>query len=297
MMPELSHFVDVEEMDNRYVGKCIVYVEGKEDRNVWKRIVGSGLADRLEFKVPLDKGAGSETVLNRVREERPRNSKIFGLVDGEVAAQFGEVTKLIDCSNALFELQGSQCDGILFLCSHELENVLVGHSSLAAFVESNVKLGALGQVDKDDVERQILKQAKRFYVAALIKYTWAHMYFEGLVTRIVNVNHFRSDNGVTIEIEHAKQAIVREFSDGGRRFRQHLVEIGRCVRARMDEMKRDGRSADGEFIRLADGKSLLIKLRSQWGFTIANEGLLVDRVYRSDFASRFRNELVTVTGA
>ena len=56
-MPELSVFVDVEEMDNRYIGKCVVYVEGRDDRNVWERIVGSELADRLEFKVPLAEGS------------------------------------------------------------------------------------------------------------------------------------------------------------------------------------------------------------------------------------------------
>lgn len=296
-MPELSVFIDVEEMDNRYIGKCVVYVEGKDDRNVWERIVGSDLADRLEFKVPLAEGAGSEVVLNRVSVERPNNSKIFGLVDGEVAAQFGEVLRLIDCSEVLFELQERRCDGILFLSAHELENVLVGHSCLAAFVERNVALKQLGAISRKEVEQNILKQAKRFYVAALIKYTWAHMYFRGLANGIGDVDHFRSDNGVTVEIQNAKQKIEQKFSDDSREFRQQLVQIGRWVKARMDLVKRGGASTDGEFVRLAEGKGLLIKLRSHWKFTSANDGLLVENVYRSDFASKFREQLVAVTGA
>ena len=296
-MPELSVFGDVEEMDNRYIGKCVVYVEGKDDRNVWERIAGSDLADRLEFKVPLAEGTGSETVLNRVSAERPSNSNIFGLVDGEVAARFGEVATLIDCSDVLFELRAPGCDGILFLSSHELENILVGHSSLAAFVERNVELRKLGARKREEVEKHILMQAKRFYVAALIKYAWAHMYFRGLANGIGSVDHFRSDDGVTKEIRNAKKTIVREFSDDGREFRRQLVQIGRWAKARMDVVKRDGGSADAEIVRLADGKGLLIKLRRHWRFTTANEGLLVERVYLSNFAARFREQLVAVIGA
>jgi len=296
-MPELNVFVDMEEMDNRYIGKCVVYVEGRDDRNAWTRIAGSDLADRLEFKVPLAKGAGSEVVLNRVSLERPSNSKIFGLVDGEVAAQFGEVARLIDCSEVLFELQEPRCNGILFLNAHELENVLVGHSCLAAFVERNLALKELGAIDRGEVEQNILKQAKRFYVAALIKYTWAHMYFRGLATGIGNVDHFRSDNGVTMEIQNARQKIEQHFSDGGREFRQQLVQIGRSVKARMDLVKSGGASTDGEIVRLAEGKGMLIMLRSHWNFTSANDGLLVENVYQSDFASRFRDQLVAMTGA
>ena len=123
------------------------------------------------------------------------------------------------------------------------------------------------------------------------------MFFRGLATGIGNVDHFRSNNGVTAEIQDAKQKIEREFSDDGREFRQQLVQIGRWVKARMDLVKRGGGSTDGEFVRLAEGKGLLIKLRSHWRFTPANEGLLVESVYRSDFASRFREQLVAVTGA
>ncbi len=296
-MPKLGVFRDVEEMDNRYIGKSVVYVEGKDDRNVWERIAGTDLADRLEFKVPLADGAGSDTVLNRVSRERPSNSKIFGLVDGEVAARFGEVARLINCSDVLFRLRLQSCDGIVFLSTHELENVLVGHSCLAGFVERNMELRALGTRRKQEIEKHISKQARRFYVAALIKYAWAHMYFRRLATRIANVDHFRSDHGIMEEIRKAKQEIEEEFPDAGREFRRQLVEIGKQVKARMDDVRRAGESAEAEFVRLADGKGLLIKLRSHWNFTPANEGLLVERVCLSDFAERFRAELVAVTGA
>ena len=296
-MPELSKFGDVEEVDNRYIDKCIVYVEGKDDQNVWERIVGSELSDRLEFKVPLADGSGSETVLNRVKTERPRNAKIFGLVDGEVAARFGEVAQLIDCSDVLFVLRMPVCDGIVFLSTHELENVLVGHSCLAEFVESNVQLKEIGSRKKKEVEEHISRQARRFYAAALIKYAWAHMYFRGLASGIGNVDHFRSDHRLLEEVRNARQKVVGEFADKGLEFRRQLVKIGGKARTRMDVVKSAGGNPEAEILRLADGKGLLIKLRNHWKFTTANEGLLVERVRLSDFAERFRAELVAVTGA
>ncbi len=296
-MPELIKFGDVEEVDNRYINKCIVYVEGKDDQNVWERIVGSELSDRLEFKVPLAEGTGSETVLKRVNSERPRNSRIFGLVDGEIAARFGEVARLIDCSNVLFAMRSRACDGILCLSTHELENVLVGHSCLAEFVECNVELKEIGSRKREEVEEHISKQAKRFYVAALIKYTWAHMYFLGLANGIGDVDHFRSDRRLLEEIRNAKQKVVCEFADKGLEFRRQLGRIGGRAKTRIDAVKNSGGNPNAEILRLADGKGLLIKLRNHWRFTKANEGLLVERVSLSDFADKFRAELVAVTGA
>ncbi len=208
-----------------------------------------------------------------------------------------QVARLIDCSDVLFELSLPDCDGIVFLSTHELENVLVGHSCLAGFVERNVELRELGIRRKEEVEKHISREARRFYVAALIKYAWAHMYFRGLATGIGNVDHFRSDHGLVKEIRNAKQRIEQEFADNCGEFRQQLVEIGRWAKVRMDGVRKAGGNADAEIVRLADGKGLLIKLRTHWKFTMANEGLLVERVRLSDFAERFRAELVAVTGA
>ena len=296
-MPDLSAFGDVDEVDNRYIGKCVVYVEGEDDRNVWERVVGIDIADRLEFKVPVFGGAGSEAVLRRVRTERQSNARIFGLVDGEVAAQFGEVVRLIECADVLFELELPECEGIMFLGAHELENVLVRHSRFSNFVERNVRLRDMGSRNKEDIEIHIVKQARRFYIAALIKYAWSHLYFQGVATGIGDVDHFRSERGIMVEIREAKQRISREFADGGREFRCQVVKIGRWTKQHMDGVRRAGGNANGEVVRLAEGKGLLGKLRNRWRLTTANDGLLVERVCLSMFAERLREKLLEITDA
>ena len=296
-MPDLSVFRDVDEVENRYIDKCVVYVEGKDDRNVWQKVMGGEFADRIEFKVPVAEGTGSETVLNRVCAERPRNPKIFGLVDGEVAARFGEADRLIDCSDVLFRIRASRCDGVLFLAAHEMENIVVGHSNFAGFVETNVRIREMGTISFEEVDHHIRVQATRFYVAALIKYAWAHLYSRGQATGIGNVDHFRSDNGLLAEIRNAKRRIRQEFADQAIEFRRQFDEIKGWAKTRMNALKRNGESTDVEVVRLADGKGLLIKLQQRWGIAKANEGLLVERVCTSDFPEKFRLELVKATGA
>ena len=296
-MPELSSFGDVDELENRYIGKCVVYVEGIDDRDVWEHVVGRDVADRLEFKVPLSGGAGSDAVLNRVRTERAKNSKIFGLVDGEVAATFGETTRLIGCSDLLFELDLSECEGILFLGAHELENVLVGASGFVDFVERNVEPGKFGSRDKEEIRSQVSKEAHRFYVAALIKYAWADLYHEGLCSGVGDVGNFRSNRSLIEEIKQAREIVKREFSDGGEEFKRRLMQIGRRAKEKMDQVEVAGGNAKCEVVRLADGKGLLARLRNRWQLTRANDGLLAERVRLSTFGGRFRDELLAAVDA
>ena len=296
-MPQLSEFGDVEELDNRYIDKCVVYVEGEDDRAVWERIVGNDLANRLEFKVPHSGGAGSDAVLARVTVERRRNGRIYGLVDGEVAARFGQVASLIECSGALFVLELGECDGICFLGAHELENVLVCHTKLSEFVENNVNIKELGSRNREEIEKEMAKLARRFYVAALLKYASAELYFRGIGKRILDVGHFRSSGSLLGEIRRAKEKIWSEFPDDGGEFRRQLLEICHRAKRRMKSVEEEGGEPKDEVARLADGKGLLVKLRERWKFTTANEGLLVQRVCGSVFAEDFRSELLAVTKA
>lgn len=296
-MPSLASFRDVDELDNRYIGKCVIYVEGEDDQKVWERIMGGECSDRLEFKVPYSGGAGSDSVLNRVDTERKNNSKIFGLVDGEVAARFGETRRLIACREVLFELDVNGCDGVLFLGSHELENVLVGESDLANFVKNNVSLSQLGSKKEAVIQSSIRREAIRFFVAALIKYAWVELHYRGLASSIGDLGHFRSDRRLAEEIKRARRRIEKEFTDKGKLLRQEVIRIGRQAKRERDRKKKDGGSATGELVRLADGKALLARLGKRWKFLPANHGLLVDRVCSTTFGTRFRKELLEATGA
>lgn len=139
-MPSLRTMPDVEELDNRYIDKCIIYVEGESDLTVWERIVGPNVADRVEFKVPQAVGSGYTLVCQRVARERQTNPRIFGLVDGEIAAVHDKIDKLIASVEPIFVLDDPALDGILFLAEHEAENVLLRYSELPNYVLNDFSL-------------------------------------------------------------------------------------------------------------------------------------------------------------
>lgn len=294
-MPEISTFGDVEELDNRYIDKSVVYVEGEDDQKVWERIVGSDDADKLEFKVPSQGGAGYRSVLKRVREERLHNPNVHGLLDGEVAAEYGEVEQLINCTKTIFTLDGEEFDGIIFMSFHELENVLVCHSNITAFAANNVRMQNLGQVKQVDAEKQLITIARRFYIAALFKYTSAHINATGQNLDILDIANFRSDKKILTEIKYIKSIIPEDDSSSISYFMRQLFEISKMIRK---HTKRNGisqKEVNIQIARLAEGKGLLIKAKQYWKIPKENEGHLVERVRNSEFARDFRDELISHT--
>lgn len=294
-MPRLSTIADVEELDNLYADKCIVYVEGDEDQKVWERIVGTDLADRLEFKVPLQAGSGSDVVWRRVRDERPKNPKIFGLLDGEAAAVFGQIENLVNCAEPIFVINGSAYEGILFIAGHELENILIGYSDLTTFAIHNVALRELGQRDAIEVHKQLISFARRFFIAALFKYTSAHMRAEGIGSEIVDVDRFLSEESILDVIRAMKSVVKTKGEIPPEAFMKQLLKIARLLKTRVERERMTRELKDGHLIRLADGKGLMKTIKRRWRMPSTAEGHLLDRVRQSPFAREFRQQLIALT--
>src|SRR5438067_1915224 len=119
-MPKLGSIKDPVELDNLYTDKVIVYVEGAEDFAFFNDLVGRDMADRLEFKVPEEKGSGYHVVKSRVATERASNPKIHGLLDGETAVALNRFADFLASDGVLFTLTGAEHEGLLFLSEHEL---------------------------------------------------------------------------------------------------------------------------------------------------------------------------------
>lgn len=296
-MPDIAEFQDPDDLDNRYVGKIIVYVEGVGDKNVWEQVAGSQLSHLLEFKLPDQEGSGSQKVLNEVKKRRATNDKIFGLLDGEEAARFGEAEKLINCTDLFFQLQIGDCEGILFLGAHELENILIGHSDFVDFVENYVDINMIGSKDKEEIESHLADEAYRFYVAGLIKYVWIELNSQGQVPNIYDVSDFWSDDSLEEVQQIVKERIIKEFDDRGIAFNQRFNEIEQCAKHRLDSIEKSGGNKRLEFIRLADGKTLLARLRRHWNIPRPNNGILAQRVCQSEYSEKFSHELRLLTSA
>lgn len=124
-MPSLNEIGDSEAVDNSYIDKLIFYVEGDDDQNLFSKFFFRDRAESVEVKQPPGLEGGFKAVLERVANERPKNSKIFGILDGEALLAIGEISLYRDECNGADWIWPKSKDGVVLFPCWEIENVLL----------------------------------------------------------------------------------------------------------------------------------------------------------------------------
>ncbi len=291
-MPDISDIGDPEELENRYLDKVIVYVEGEPDEKAYWAMLGPDVAHCLELKVPPT--TGHEGVTNQVAEERPTNPKIFGLLDGEEAATFGGMEHFIACEDPIFEIPGA--DGLLFILGHELENILILYGEFCEHISDDVRLNDLGKYSPSDIQLTLREFKQRFFAGALYKYAAKELRRNGSDCKIIDVGRFQAKVTTSSVLKDLRTEFLSEGTDWIA-FRSALQSVISKVRSRFNTKDFNADEKTLELIRLADGKQLLNKMRSHFNNTARWEGHLVRNVSRAPFAERFRDLMIEKTGA
>lgn len=296
-MPSLDALGDPNALVNKYLDKVIVYVEGEGDQRLFTRIVGPNIADQLEFQTPATEGGGCRSVVKRVQDERPSNSKIFGLVDGETAVELGGIAEFVQCRKNLFVLPAvPPADGILFLAGHELENLILMHGGICDLVSKNVKLARLGEVEAAQVEQTLLRLTRRFLLSALLKYAAFILGIGGAPVVTISGGKLIDPNmRVSAWLGELRDAVVAAGGD----WPAYRGEAKSILRSLIEQLTAEGATAtvrSTHFIRLADGKNLLKGLQRHYGQNVA-EGILADALTKPPYAVEFRSELLKLTAA
>ena len=297
-MPSLRSIGDSAELDNRYIDKCVVYVEGDDDEGLWRFIVGVDVGDRIEFKVPLTLGSGHEVVYDRVRIERPRNPKIYGLLDGEAAASFGQVGRLINATDAeiVFELDTPELEGILFLVDHEIENVILRHSNLTGYIQNHVtKIKSLGSRNVTEIDDQLLSLARRFFIAALFKYASAHLKATGAGCGVLNVDRFRAPGSVLAVVRAMKQLVQAEGAVNPSAFMREVFAIARLLRSRVQTETMSAQKKGEHIFRLAEGKGFQACVHRNFKLQHTCDAHLAERLKTSPYAAKFKEAILAAT--
>lgn len=290
-MPNLLSILDSEALENRYIDKFVVYVEGDDDEKVWTKVVGNDCRDRIEFRVPAQGGCGFEIVIARVQKERPQNPKVFGLVDGEAVASRGCVDLLLLCQDSLFSCENPDLDGILFISDHELENLLLRHSKLSHFIAHDVAIREFGTRSEEYIENAILSLARRYFLAALFKYVSAEFKHRNCSCVLLDVQRFRSEASTLQVITELRKLLDAQPSIDRAEFMNRLFEISGQVRLKVRQEGSSSQSKLQNLIRLADGKKLMVaiqvlfKIKNNW------QGHLIGQFLLSAYAQNFREEL------
>jgi hypothetical protein len=294
---DLSQIQDVEALENRYLGKAIVYVESEHDEEVYRRFAGPDVADRLEFKVTKVGVGGWMAVRDRLRQERPSNDNVYGLLDGEAAVHFDGWEALIACQNHIFSLTVAEAEGIFFISGHELENLLMKHGDICGLIVKEVRLGDLAKHKVEEVQVQLVLAARRFFAAAAIKYVLADLERRGVAVPDFKLSRFRDpeQSAVSLLLELRKE--IKAAGLDWKQVRGAIQAVLARLKARFvsDGLGPDAR--DDHYVRLADGKAVVARLREVFTLRGPLDGHLVDTASRAAYAAEFRAELLQLTQA
>ena len=299
-MPQFGEIGDPTAVENLYVEKIVVYVEGEVDANLYYEIAGSAIRGHLEFRGPPVGRGGSDAVITRVRAERPANAKVFGLVDGEAAAKVGAVDKLLECTNLFFRLDDAAVAGILFLGQYELENLLAMNGDLPDIILRDLDPSLIGRITLEEVEGSITEATRIFFLAALLKYASVTLHHRSRVaggqgcptldsSRFLDHRGFR-DVLAEIRAQVAAEGEVTwvQLRREIRRTRQEFVARLRAAGANVPEISRAK-------LRVADGKSLLNLLKRTYSPRGRWESHLATAIGATDFGETFRHDLLAMT--
>lgn len=295
-MPDLFAVGDAEALDNRYVAKVIVYVEADEDREAYSRIAGPDVRDRLEFKTTGLGSGGWEAVRDRVKVERPTNDKVYGLVDGEAVVHFDGWEALVACDRHLFQVQPAAAEGMIFISSHELENLLLLYGDICGVIVKGVKLKELTKHDAAVVQAGLHKAARRFFIAAAMTYAANELRRTGVDSVVFNNGKFVDGKSATRLLAELAAEVKAEGLSWPT-LRTEIRKVLARLKARFKDEGLNPAAKAYHFIRLADGKRLLAGMRKTYQAKGPWDGHLVDQVCRAPYADAFRSELLTLTHA
>ena len=294
-MPSLLEIGGTDDIRYRYSGRTVVLVEGPGDKNAFEAIVGPGFEADIEFRVaPTAAGQGGcKAVRDRVPEMRVGNPRIFGLLDGEVAASVLATETLLDCSEALFTVEGQE--GLLFLGVHELENLYLEWADVPTLFADHNTVARIHLHPANAIAATLDSLISRFIRASVYKYTSAHFHAAGTMRNILSARIFGQGSYATI-----RATVVAAVTSGGQMtwqtFVTELMKVGRAARAAFHRMTTD-RARRGWLLRIADGKELLFRLRQLHGGIGEDvEGTLLRNLCQSDYPERFRDALFRLTG-
>lgn len=289
-MASLSSYGDPAALRNRGSDRTIFLVEGIGDKNTYERIVGPGFEADVEFRIAPTAGGqgGCRAVADRVPEERATNPRVWGLIDGEVAASYDATIDLLECVDPVFKVAGKE--GFVFLGSHEAENLFFEHTDVCAALADHASAAKMHLHTADQVESTLEMLLERFLAGALFKYASGYFHGRGEARQIISTRIFGSGDCASA-ITQVKASITSGGSTTWPDYLKKVREIWRMATASAEALPNDAAKRRWR-LRIADGKEMLIRLCKEHDRSAdALEGHLLARLAETNFATRFRESL------
>jgi hypothetical protein len=301
-MPHFSEIGDSTAVNNSYSDKIVVYVEAADDATAFYGITGHSIREYLEFLEPREIGRGAEPVIAQVRADRPTNPKVFGLVDGEVAASFDGTDQLIDCTDHFFQIDRPELAGVVFLAEYEMENILMLYGEFPELMRRDVKLRDFDSLALEEAQARIAKVAQLFFLAALLKFasiTFRHRAIQQgqAGCRTIDSGRFQRPAKPLEILGEIRQDVENEALISWTELKAEVRRSHHRLRNRLMDSGADRAGMQRERLRLADGKAVLTRLRADHSQHGHWDGHLLSSIGGTPFSALFRDQLLAITGA
>jgi hypothetical protein len=302
-MPRLSEIGDTEAIDNRYARKVIVYVEAETDATIFYGLTEPGIREFLEFKTPTSLLRGGGAVAEEVKLRRAQYSRTYGLIDGEEAAKYGAIDTLLNCRTTMFTLEQAD-EGLIFLGQHEAENVLLLHGGLTELIRRDRSILSSADLSNGDIAERVATVVRQFFQAALLKY--ASMTFNHRANKVtpksgckvIDSARFLRPGPRRAVLEDIKASVEAEGVVAWDDLLQEVKRTWRIVRQEFISTRPNSAQCGLERMRLTDGKSVVTRLAALSSSDAGKwSNHLLETAKTSDYADRFRSELLTLTRA
>lgn len=292
-MPNLTEIQDSDAVDSIYVARSVVYVEADEDSEVYARLLGMKVTQKVDFKAPGGGQGGWMAVCKQVaRERQSGNLDVYGLIDGDAASCLGQWRDLVEAKEVIVELRHGR--GILCLADHELENLLLRYGGICAYLADDVALNQLSSRTEEDIEQTLRRLTWRFFYAAVLGYAVQHLNYSGKQYPTPAVGQLQMSSVSTGAIRAKLKLGIENVGLDWGYFKKQVYEIMNTLRKRF---QREGMSAtqrSDHFLRLADGKELLKKMIGHYDANVKIQGHLVQTLIGSDYAEEFRVHVLKI---
>lgn len=292
-MPGLGETIDSDDLEHRYLGKVIIFVEGPSDAAVLGMLFGPGYDERIEFK-SFAEAKGADATKQRVKEERQSNKKIFALLDGEAAVmEKGGFIDFLYCDTFIFSIDDPNLEGVLFLAEHELENILLRQADLCHYIVNDETLVGVGGKKRDEVMATIASTIERQFAGAVCKYASIHLNREGKMAGAFKKVIW--DDPTPSTMKAVKVRVVNTHKAHWPTFYAEVRVLKASIKERFGPLDNERRV--DEMARLADGKTALSWLAHRYKIDKKWLGHLMEQVSAMPYVDRLREEIFEVTGA
>jgi len=252
-MGSFKEIGDSQIVSSKYSGRVIIYLESKEDYQIFAERWFHDEGEWLEFRSSdLGDGGGCNNVISNVKNDRTHHIPSFGIVDRDSLMRQGKWEVFWEKNDSAYKAMRPFGDHVLPLCRWELENYLLDIDEIESLIADLGKEAPKATRKRSEIAQELCDHCNA-------------------LTPIMAYNILCHQNGLAaLPIKYKYEELERKRIEEDILQRiEHLEEKGKNftnVLSKIEDFNSNGESSDQKFYkynRMIDGKRIFARIERQ----------------------------------